>query len=126
MERTWNRVQNWWDRSPLALPLLFSFAALLWGVFCLVMPGAAHAQISEAASTTLEWVRQATAFVAIAIVFYWITYGVLFGLRGVWQEGFQQMSSTWKPAMFITAGAIIGLPALLGWANSNVSGFTAK
>lgn len=126
MERTRMESGSGWDRS-VALPVGFTLAALLWGAVSLVLPEAVFAQgdIGAAAATTLEWVRQATAFVAIAVVFYWITYAVLFGLRGVWPEGFQQMSATWKPALFITGAAIIGMPALLGWATSNVGGFTS-
>lgn len=85
-------------------------------------------QVQTAATETLNGVKIFTAFTAIAMVVFWAVYGILFGIRGVWPEGFNQVSSTWKPALFITVGMIVGFPALISWAGGIVSsgGFTGS
>jgi len=81
---------------------------------------AATSQIQEVGTQTMDGVKTFSLFAAIGIAIYWITYIVLFGLRNAWPEGYNQISSTWKAAVFMTIGAVIGLPALLGWAGGIV------
>jgi len=81
---------------------------------------AATTQIQEVGTQTMDGVKTFSLFAAIGIAIYWITYIVLFGLRNAWPEGYNQISSTWKAAVFMTIGAVIGLPALLGWAGGIV------
>jgi len=81
---------------------------------------AATTQIQEVGTQTMDGVKTFSLFAAIGIAMYWITYIVLFGLRNAWPEGYNQISSTWKAAVFMTIGAVIGLPALLGWAGGIV------
>lgn len=77
--------------------------------------------ITEIGTQTMDGVKAFSMFAAIGLAIYWITYVVLFGLRNVWPEGYNQIQSTWKPAVFLTIGTIVGIPALLGWAGSIVA-----
>lgn len=88
----------------------------------LMLAGCADAtsQIQEVGTQTMDGVKTFSMFAAIGIAIYWISYIVLFGLRNAWPEGYNQISNTWKPAVFMTIGAIIGIPALLGWAGGIV------
>lgn len=83
--------------------------------------------ITTVGTETMNGVKAFSMFAAIGLAIYWITYVVLFGLRNAWPEGFNQISNTWKPAVFITVGTVVGIPALLGWANGIVEsgGFEA-
>jgi len=83
--------------------------------------------ITTVGTQTMEGVKAFSMFAAIGLALYWITYVVLFGLRNVWPEGYNQISNTWKPAVFLTVGTVVGIPALLGWANGIVEsgGFEA-
>lgn len=83
--------------------------------------------ITTVGTQTMEGVKAFSMFAAIGLALYWITYVVLFGLRNVWPEGYNQISNTWKPAVFLTIGTVVGIPALLGWANGIVEsgGFEA-
>jgi hypothetical protein len=76
--------------------------------------------ITQIGTQTMEGVRAFSMFAAIALAIYWITYVVLFGLRNVWPEGYNQIQSTWKPAVFLTIATVVGVPALLGWASGIV------
>lgn len=76
--------------------------------------------ITTVGTQTMEGVKAFSMFAAIGLAIYWITFVVLFGLRNVWPEGYNQISQTWKPAVFLTIGTIVGIPALLGWANGVV------
>jgi len=104
-------------RTAGRLPTLLAIVGPLLLAGC----SSASGTISQVGSQTMEGVRAFSMFAAIALALYWITYVVLFGLRNVWQEGYNAISSTWKPAIFLTAATIIGVPALLGWANRIVS-----
>lgn len=95
----------------------------LVGVVLLPLAGCSSATgtITQVGTQTMEGVKAFSMFAAIGLAIYWITYVVLFGLRNVWPEGYNQIQSTWKPAVFITIGTVVGIPALLGWANGIVS-----
>ncbi|NNJ12210.1 hypothetical protein EKD04_017920 [Chloroflexales bacterium ZM16-3] len=82
----------------------------------------ATTQMQQVGTDTMNAVKTFSMFAAIAIAIYWITFIVLFGLRNVWPEGYNAISQTWKPAVFISIGAVIGLPAILTWASGIVSG----
>lgn len=102
-------------RLRLLLPLLVM-------MFAMVLTGCAGAseQIQQVGTDTMDGVRTFSMFAAIAIAIYWLTYVVLFGLRNVWPEGYNQIQASWKPAAFITVITIIGVPALLSWAGGVV------
>ena len=78
--------------------------------------------ITDAGTEMMKAVKAVTAFAAISLAVYWISFIVLFGMRNVWPEGYNGISQTWKAAAFITVGAVIGLPALLTWAGGIVDG----
>jgi hypothetical protein len=82
----------------------------------------ATSQMQQVGTETMNGVKTFSMFAAIGIAIYWITFVVLFGLRNVWPEGYNGISQTWKPAVFISIGAVIGLPAILTWASGIVSG----
>lgn len=82
---------------------------------------AANTQIQTVGTDTMTGVKTFSMFAAIAVAIYWITFIVLFGLRNVWPEGYNGISQTWKPAAFISVGAVIGLPAILTWASGIVT-----
>lgn len=107
--------------APARIARIVTFALL--GLLALLTLGGctASAQVTEAGTQTMEVVRQISMFAAIALVFYWIVFVVLFGLRGLWPEGYSQLSQTWKPALFVTAFTIIAVPAALTWAEGIVT-----
>jgi hypothetical protein len=87
----------------------------------------ATAAVTKAGTDTMNGVKAFSMFAAIGIAIYWITYVVFFGLRNAWPEGYNTISQSWKAGAFVTIITVIGLPALLGWANGVVTagGFTA-
>jgi hypothetical protein len=109
----------------------YSRYARLALIVMLILPLAACSSatgtITEVGTQTMEGVKAFSMFAAIGLALYWITYVVLFGLRNMWPEGYNQISNTWKPAVFLTVGTVVGIPALLGWANGIVEsgGFEA-
>jgi hypothetical protein len=102
------------NRLRLLLPLVALLALALTGC------ADATSQIQEVGAQTMDGVRTFSMFAAIGLAIYWITYVVLFGLRNAWPEGYNQIQSTWKPAVFLTVATVIGIPALLSWAGGVV------
>lgn len=104
--------------SPLARVALLALVSFI----LLPLAGCASATgtITEVGTQTMDGVKAFSMFAAIGLAIYWITYVVLFGLRNVWPEGYNQIQSTWKPAVFLTVGTVVGIPALLGWASGIV------
>lgn len=92
-----------------------------FGLLTLTGCASATSTITTVGTQTMEGVKAFSMFAAIGIAIYWISYVVLFGLRNAWPEGYNAISNTWKPAIFLTVGTIIGIPALLGWAGGIVS-----
>jgi hypothetical protein len=101
-------------RLRLLLPLV------VLGILTLTGCADATSQIQEVGTQTMDGVKTFSMFAAIGIAIYWITYIVFFGLRNAWPEGYNAISNTWKPAVFVSIGAVIGIPALLGWAGGIV------
>jgi hypothetical protein len=104
--------------SPVARAALVALVAFV----LLPLAGCASATgtITTVGTETMNGVKAFSMFAAIGLAIYWITYVVLFGLRNVWPEGYNQIQSTWKPAVFLTIGTVVGIPALLGWASGIV------
>lgn len=96
--------------------------AALLGAMLLALTGCAGAttQIQEMGTQAMDGVSAFSMFVAVSMLFYWIAYGSLFGIRSLWPEGYSQIQPTWKPALFITAVAVVGLPAMITWARGIV------
>ena len=112
--------------SPIARAAVAAFVM----IFILPLAGCASANstINTVGAETMNGVKTFSMFAAICLTIYWITYVVLFGLRNVWSEGYSQIQNTWRTAVFLTIGTVVGLPALLGWASEIVQsgGFEDK